>query len=121
MSHVYFYAEALKNAQARGIAATFIETRTAQERGSSYTSASIEALINGDDFPTLLAIVTRVNGCDYYARQIASADLERLQIGFNGRFAFRCHKHIKKADHVQLLKHTRLITADEYINGAQNV
>lgn len=121
MSHVYFYAEALKNAQARGIAATFIETRTAQERGSSYTSASIEALINGDDFPTLLAIVTRVNGCDYYARQIAGADLERLPIGFDCRFTFRCHKHIKKADHVQMPTHTRLITADEYINGVLNV
>lgn len=121
MSHVYFYAEALKNAQARGIAATFIETRTAQERGSSYTSASIEALINGDDFPTLLAIVTRVNGCDYYARQIAGADLERLPIGFDCRFTFRCHKHIKKADHVQMPTHTRLITADEYLSGVLNV
>lgn len=118
MDHVYFYAEALDNAKANGIAATFIETRTAQERGSSYTSASIEALINGADFPVLLAIVTRVNGCDYYARQIASADLERLPLGFNGRFTFRCHKHIKKADHVQLLKHTQLITADGYLNEA---
>ena len=120
MAHVYFYAEALKNAQAHGIAATFIETRTAQERGSSYTSASIEALINGEAFPTLLAIVTRVNGCDYYARQIASAELERLPLGFAGRFTFRCHKHIKRADHVQMPTYTPLITADDYLNGTLN-
>lgn len=121
MNNVFFYTEALEEAKKKGIAATFIETRTASERGSSYTSASVEVLINGDNFPRLLAIVLRVNGCDYYAAQLVSADLERLQLGFIGRFTFRCHKHIKKADHIVMPKFISMAPVDYYLNkGALN-
>lgn len=107
MNNTFIFPDTLEAAQAAGIAASNIETRTSYERGSSYTSARVEILINGEKFARALMIVTRINGGYDYGQQLARDAMKKLELGFD-QFTFFATRDIKAHDHFVKTKYTEM-------------
>jgi len=113
MENIIVFPDTLDAARAAGMVATFIETKTSAERGSTYTSARVEVLLNGEQFPRALLIMTRTNGGYDYGQQCARHVMNNLGVNFKGQFDFFAAHSIKSHDHFVETKYAPTMRAAE--------